>query len=383
MKSQLSSDSSFQLVFQPRMLASAATKTVYYLNRHHCRQRFGAQHGFTLVELLVVIAIIGVLISLLLPAVQAARASARRLQCQNNVKQIALAVLNHESATGKLPAAGIYAPPEEAVTFNHSDWRVDLRSGPNYSWLVTLLPILDEQPLYDQLDLKAHITTSPAGILNQRPSTLLCPSDGSVTHTFKAGRRFGPNSATATFAKGNYAAYANPFHTDSFYNAGPISHYGMKLSKITDGTSSTLMVSEVRTREEPSDQRGVWMLPWSGASLLAMDLHRGYYGKVGANDPPRGYNYDPNLISLGLTQTPNGPQADVLYECNDIANAQLERMPCLTSAGYISAAPRSQHPGGVNAAFVDGHVEFLPDDIDELAMNFMISFADGEVIDRD
>lgn len=339
--------------------------------------------GFSLVELLVVIAIIGVLISLLLPAVQAARASARRLQCQNNVKQIALAIHNHESATGKLPAAGTYAPPEEAVSFNFSDWRVDLQSGPNYSWLVMMLPHLGEQALFDNLNLAQHITSSPAGTLDQRPPTLLCPSELSDTHFFTSRRGFGPNPTGSTFGKGNYAAYSNPFHTDSFYNSGPIALYGIKLNKITDGTSTTVMVSEVRTREEPTDQRGAWMLPWSGASLLAMDLHRGYYGNVGEDDPPKSFDYDPNLISLGLTQTPNGPQADVLYECENVANAQLERMPCLTSAGYISAAPRSRHPGGVNAAFVDGHVEFLPDDIDELAMNYMISFQDGEVFDRD
>jgi prepilin-type processing-associated H-X9-DG protein len=70
-----------------------------------------------------------------------------------------------------------------------------------------------------------------------------------------------------------------------------------------------------------------------------------------------------------------------LYECPEPAAAQFERVPCNTEfGGYISAAPRSQHPGGANAAFLDGHVAFLPDEIDEYAMLYMVNTADGEVV---
>jgi prepilin-type processing-associated H-X9-DG protein len=78
----------------------------------------------------------------------------------------------------------------------------------------------------------------------------------------------------------------------------------------------------------------------------------------------------------------------MIYKCEDQAGAQLDRMPCATWAlgypyGFLSAAPRSAHPGGVNVVFVDGHVGFLPDDVDEIAMAYLVSANDTHVIDRD
>ncbi|TWT74486.1 hypothetical protein Pla123a_33090 [Posidoniimonas polymericola] len=338
--------------------------------------------AFTLVELLVVIAIIGVLISLLLPAVQSARESARRLQCANNLKQLGLATLNYEDSRRKLPAAGHYAPPETAVYFSYSDWRVDLKSGPNHSWLCDLLPYIEESGLHDQLDFSQHVSRSDAAVLAAQPQTLLCPSDAAVGRTFEyviPGRR---SDQTVLFGKSNYAAYSNPFHADSYFRSGPIALYGMSLRKVLDGASQTLMLAEIRTRDNQLDQRGAWMLGWAGASLLAMDLHPLYYGDSGTKEStPLSVDYTPNPNSLGLTQSPNGAQPDVLYECPNMAAAQLEGMPCNTAYhGYISAAPRSMHPGGVNGAFLDGRVEFLANNINELAMHYMISVADGEVI---
>jgi prepilin-type N-terminal cleavage/methylation domain-containing protein/prepilin-type processing-associated H-X9-DG protein len=335
--------------------------------------------GFTLVELLVVIAVIGVLVSLLLPAVQGARESARRIQCQNQVKQIALAIHGYESHAKKLPAAGSFAPPAEAVKFSYQDWRVDLRSGTNYSWLVEILPQLEETALCDSLDRKQHITASPAVSLAAQPAVLLCPSDESRGRMFQSADTFGVGPAR--FGKANYAAYTNPFHVDSFYRSGPIAMYGMKMGKATDGTAKTLLVSEVRTRDNERDQRGAWMLPWAASSLLAMDLHPAYYGKA-TEEEANALTFGPDTRSLGFTQTPNSAMADVLYECPDLADAQFEALPCNDAFyGYISAAPRSLHVGGVNVAFLDGHVTFLPNEIDELTMHYLISVADGEVIE--
>ena len=335
--------------------------------------------AFSLVELLVAIAVIAALISLLLPAVQSAREAARRIECQNKLKQISLATLNYEQTQTRLPSAGSYAAPEKAVYYSYSDWRVNLRSGTNYSWLCDLLPYLEEHALSDRLDRTAHVTSNPSDVLAAQPPSLLCPSDDSSGRFFISPANFGEGSRR--FGKANYAAYSNPFHTDSFYRSGPIAMYGLPMRKILDGASKTLMQAEIRARDHVEDHRGAWMLPWSGASLLAMDMHPVYYGVADQDAAPRDYQYDPDTRSLGLTQIPNGPQPDVLYNCVDAAEAQVDRMPCNQQFwGYISAAPRSQHPDGVNAAFADGHVSFLENQIDELQMHYMISVADGEVV---
>ena len=151
----------------------------------------------------------------------------------------------------------------------------------------------------------------------------------------------------------------------------------------TDGTSSTLLISEVLTRAHTQDQRGVWALPWTGSSQLAFDMH----DEVDpVNFSSGGYSPDPR--SLGLTQPPNnrGPNTDMLYACPDPVGAQLERMPCNvyergTPRDYLSAAPRSQHPGGVNVVYADGHVAFLNDGVDQLTMAYLIHISDGMALD--
>ena len=336
------------------------------------------RRGFTLVELLVVIAIIGVLVSLLLPAVQAAREAARRISCTNNLKQLALAAHDYNQAHKRLPAAGRFLPPSQAVYWSYSDWRVDLRSGQNFNWIVDLLPHLEQSALYDQLTAAPHVSQAPESALMSPPEFLLCPSEGARGRLFD----FKPTGGgpTVRIAKGNYAAYTNSFHVDSYFRSGPIALYGLALRKVTDGTSKTLMMSEVRSRDHADDQRGAWVLPWGASTLLSMDFHPRYYGRAGEADD-KGLDFEPNDLSLGLTQVPNGPFADVLYHCPDLAQAQLEGMPCNASFfGYISAAPRSLHPGGVYGAFVDGHVEFVSEDVDEFALLYMIGYADGGII---
>jgi prepilin-type N-terminal cleavage/methylation domain-containing protein/prepilin-type processing-associated H-X9-DG protein len=350
-----------------------------------CRRSRGlSHHGFTLVELLVVIAIIGILIALLLPAVQQAREAARRIQCVSNIKQVALAVQNYEASNKKLPAAGTYADPLSAMYFDVY-LRIDLKSGTNYSWLVEILPHLEEQALYDQFDFKRKVTQNPSHPQAAQPAMLLCASDDSRGRFFETVESEKTPGQSIRFGKTNYAAYSNPFHVDSFFYSGAIWLYGRKLDQVIDGTSSTLAFSEIRTRDHVADQRGAWALPWCGSTLLSFDFHPEAYGMKDElrkeEDPPQGYK--PYKLSLGLTQYPNGPNPDVLYECPDPASAQFDRMPCNTEwtvPGYMSAAPRSQHPGGVNGAFLDGHVGFIPNDIDEYVMLWMTSANDGEIV---
>jgi prepilin-type processing-associated H-X9-DG protein len=333
---------------------------------------------------LVVIAIIGILISLLLPAVQQAREAARRTQCSSNLKQLATALQNYETSTKKLPAAGTYASPMEAHYFD-SYVRIDLKSGTNYSWVVSLLPYIEEQALHDQFNLKQKVTQNPAHPQAAQPGILLCASDGARGRLFEYAETEKTGGELVRFGKANYAAYSNPFHIDSWFFSGAIWLYGRRLDQVVDGTASTLTFAEVRTRDDPADQRGAWALPWSGATLLSFDFHPEIYGKGMRDMDEPATVYEPNKLSLGLTQYPNSINPDVLYECPDPAAAQFDGMPCNTAwgiPGYISAAPRSQHVGGVNAAFLDGHVGFLPNDIDEYVMLWMTSTNDGEIISQ-
>jgi prepilin-type processing-associated H-X9-DG protein/prepilin-type N-terminal cleavage/methylation domain-containing protein len=341
------------------------------------RRRAGA---FTLVELLVVIAIVGILIALLLPAVQQAREAARRLHCTSNLKQLALATLGYAETHGILPPSGLVE--SKTLPYLQQEYPVfDQRSGKMFSWAVLLLPYLEESSLYSQFDLTKNILEQTSNPQEQQVPVYLCPSDGSSGRLY-----FDPEfTGDKRFAKGNYAAYVSPFHTDlQLLYPGALISTGQKLSKIIDGTSKTVVFSEVRTLDHPQDERGAWALPWNAASLLALDMHHdaanaaGYFG-----------NFLVQLQLMYQAQMPNtiGPNADVLVRCPDdaLAQAQMERMPCIKWEwslglwGYISAAPRSMHIGGVNMAFLDGHVEFISDDVNPFAMAYMVDIRDEKV----
>jgi len=329
-----------------------------------------------LVELLVSIAIIGVLVALLLPAIQQAREAARRTQCVNHIKQLSIALQSYQTARKKLPAAGTYAPPEQSLYYSASYWRVDLKSGTNHSWVSALLPYAEEQSLHDQIDFKRRVTDQPGNPQIQVPASLLCPSDSARGRLFE--HRDPETGKTVRFAKANYATFSNPFHIDSWFFSGAIWLYERRPERIVDGTSQTLVFAEIRTRDNHADQRGAWALPWSGSTLLSFDFHPELNDLFKNKDTTP--NYKPWPASLGQTQYPNSINGDVLYDCPEPEVAQFEQIPCNAQYwGYISAAPRSFHPGGVNAAFLDGHVTFLPNNVDEYAMLYMVNTNDGEL----
>lgn len=345
---------------------------------------FPGRAGFTLVELLVVIAIIAILVSLLLPAVNAAREAARRMQCSNNIRQIALATIAYEAARRRLPPSGLVGEnPEADITAG----RFDPRSGQMLSWAVLILPQLEEETLFARFDLTRSALEQPRNPQAQHVSTYHCPSDSAQTRYFEHPEL----TKSVRFAKGNYAAFVSPFHTDlqmvwpgalggGTWSEDGLRREGQALTKVTDGLSKTLMFSEVRTRPDPRDQRGAWALPWTGASLLALDVH---------HFPPSKLRYEAWKLTLESAQVPNnirGYNMDVLYDCVDEQAAQLDNMPCLTyevgtANQYLSAAPRSRHVGGVMAAAMDGHVRFLVDEIDPELLAYMISINDAHPVD--
>ena len=327
--------------------------------------------GFTLVELLVVIAIIAMLVSLLLPAVQSAREAARRMTCSSNAKQLALAVLNYESTNNQFPPPG-YAGRNPKPTYQFGSFVPNF--GKQFGWIVLTLPFMEEQVLFDQFDLDAtvfdHNGTNPTAA---QPAALLCPSDN------PAGRFLRSRvTENVTFGKANYAAWASPYHLDlQEHFPGAMGKWGIEIKHVEDGLSKTFMLSEVRTRTEISDQRGAWALPWNGASLLAFDAHH--------NPELGGLRFTNDGLVQEFMQTPNHRSAnlDTLYDCTNPDGAQLEGMPCGKwelggTLSYLSSAPRSHHPGGVNVAKMDGSVSFITDDISPLSMAYQISVDDGQ-----
>ena len=168
----------------------------------------GESHGaptrtaFTLVELLVVIAIIGSLIAVLLPAVQAAREAGRRIQCANNIRQLALATLGYESANRTLPPSGLMKVSSKGV--------VDPRSGKMFSWIVFILPYIEETAIFNRFDFSKSVFDQSDDLLSTPLMPLLCPSDSA------SGRTFTDSQLTKGkhLAKGNYAAFVSPYHTE-------------------------------------------------------------------------------------------------------------------------------------------------------------------------
>ncbi len=337
------------------------------------------------------IAIIAILISLLMPAIQAAREAARRAQCVNNQRQVALAILAYESNKGRLPPSGIVAQNSDP---NLAFGTFDPKSGKMISWAVLILPQLEEQNLYDRFDLSRSILEQPNLPQATHVATYHCPSDAAEDRYFEHPQLTGG----VRFAKGNYAAYVSPFHVDEqIWYPGALGGgrwtddgknvLGQKLARVKDGLSKTIMISEVRTSQNPLDQRGAWALPWSGSSLLALDVHPipVVFGRSQIRSE-RLLPYDPWLRTIEGVQRPNnrGFNVDMLYDCQEPDKAQLDGLPCATWTAnqdefhYLSAAPRSRHLGGVVAAGMDGHVRFLVDEIDPLVMAFMVSINDGK-----
>jgi prepilin-type N-terminal cleavage/methylation domain-containing protein len=371
--------------------------------RHSTRLRSGAPrrplHGFTLVELLVVIAIIGVLIALLLPAIQAAREAARRAQCQANLHNLGLAVLNYESSKKKLPPASdawgsntSAASAEASITV-----LITPNTGTRLSWIVHILPYLEQQPMFQQfqpyLKDKTRLAfntyrNAPAGAArpeSEQPPVLLCTSDSPQGRQFK---RNAFSTGNRSFGKGNYAAYVGPEHLTCTTFRGAIAHHGQEMRRIEDGNSNTLMLAEVRTRDVESDQRGAWALTSIGASLLALDLHSQNLGiNVSCSDTNAvGITYIPDPTNAEeRANVPNYRGAfnfDFMEQCDDPADAELLGMKCQTegSTNYHSAAARSSHPGGVFGAKADGSTMWINDDVGAVVLASMICINDGNVV---
>jgi prepilin-type N-terminal cleavage/methylation domain-containing protein/prepilin-type processing-associated H-X9-DG protein len=351
------------------------------------REKRRQRAGFTLVELLVVVGIVGLLIALLLPAVQQAREAGRRTTCKNNIRQLSLAIQLYEGGHRHLPLSGIVQYPGYRsgmpfnLQYNSKPYQFVPNSGKMFSWIVQVLPFMEEKALHESIDMQVSILEQPQEPGSRLIASLLCPSDVNSATLFQHPT----HTKGKKFAKGNYAAYVSPMHVEfQAVLPGALTSYpSHKSVRITDGMTKTLQLAEVRTRDNALDQRGAWALPWSGASLLALDVHDSDIDNFGRADPlPIGKTFSVSKTYLGQSQTPNnqGPLYDILFDCPDAAGAQLDGMPCGTYAAnnYHSAAARSRHTGGVMVAFADTSVRFLVDEVSDELMAYLVSINDGK-----
>ncbi|MEQ1829678.1 MAG: DUF1559 domain-containing protein [Pirellula sp.] len=319
--------------------------------------------GFTLVELLVVIAIIGILVGLLLPAVQAAREAARRMQCSNNIKQLGLALLNYESAYKVFPPGGFHNRDGYGAASNSTSW------GP--SWQVVVLPFFEQTALHARYNFTSLFARENPTVVGVKIPSLICPTDTADINFDGAGTFAG---VATQFARGNYAGNAgrgNAFSTGDYAKSiarGPFSlgGPGTKIGGLADGTSNVLFVSEIIIANRNTDVRGAWAYP-VGAYFC---------GGSRFDNPPTPQEFlRPNGNAL------DDSMRDRSSFCSSVF-ATDRNLRCLapvaTNRAYQTA--RSRHTGGINASRGDGSVTFISSAIDLPIWLRLLSQSDGEVL---
>ncbi|MBI1249829.1 DUF1559 domain-containing protein [bacterium] len=293
--------------------------------------------GFTLVELLVVIAIIGALVGLLLPAVQRARESARRMECQNHLKQIGLALHNYHDIHRRLPPGYL-----SQVDSGGNDL------GPGWGWGSLILPQLEQSALSHRINYSRGIQKSAnVSVRIQSVSSFLCPSDTAPPQWMAVSRDLATGTILGNICETASANYVGVFGTFEpgvggdgiFFRSSAIG-----LRDVVDGTSSTLMVGERGSR--------LGQATWTGAVTGASILADGSDG-VGTGPPESAAS-----LILGHTGDGYGP-GDRHSHVNQFY---------------------SEHASGVNFLFADAHVEFLSSTIDYATYQALTTRAGGETV---
>ncbi len=330
--------------------------------------------GFTLVELLVVIAIISILIALLLPAVQAAREAARRAKCQNNLKQVALGLLEYEESRGIFPPGSVWDTTVASVDTRDESKLLE-------SWVILILPFIEQQGLADAFVPDTYISDE----VNRQPRGaeipyMLCPSDA-YNRVKMNGTSAGSGSDTYDlgdgWARGNYAASAGLFtmsgdiadkHSTTWFNNPTkrgvmAANHSLCMAEIRDGATNTILAAEIRAGLTEYDTRGTWAMAGACASTL-------YACGDGTDDS------GPNAATGNPDDMRN---CDKLLAVYDIDTLNYQRMGCYHSANKQQTA-RSMHEGGVHVALADGTVQWISDFIDLYVWDYLICSADYELV---
>jgi prepilin-type N-terminal cleavage/methylation domain-containing protein/prepilin-type processing-associated H-X9-DG protein len=329
--------------------------------------------GFTLIELLVVIAIIAVLIALLLPAVQAAREAARRMQCTNNLKQLGLAMHNYNNTIGTFPIGlmGFRSPAYGTAANGGGNGTGFYPSGTSVNnarrtWAWLILPYLEQTTLANainySLEFNNHVHDTAVRII---PGTLLCPSDpnmGFVDVGSYPVRKvnYMANWGNTQYYQGNSgdpmslgAAAFIPNESVQFLGAPFAADKSFGLQTITDGTSNTLLMGEVKVglpNGNSQDHRGdVFNDDFNGC------MFNGYA-------PPN-------------SRFPDNANGGCQYPWQT-------NPPCTNNKPTFNLA-RSYHPGGVNAALCDGSVKFFKDSTNVNTWRGLSTTQGGEVLSAD
>jgi prepilin-type processing-associated H-X9-DG protein/prepilin-type N-terminal cleavage/methylation domain-containing protein len=312
--------------------------------------------AFALIELLVVIAIIGILIGILVPAAQKVRESASRMKCQNNLRQLGIALHHYELNNGRLPPLYPGTAPKSTVFDYKYTWSVLAQLNP-YLQQTNIYKTMDlTQPMYDATN---QITTKNQFAVVQKVPLFLCPSDRGVSVSSAYGvRDMGPTNYVANHGTGlSGGGYGSPIGGDGVFPAVT----GVTMLDITDGTSNTVAMSESILGD------GAEISPTQPGDQTVAYKYLGFTGTLPsdtncAGPPPlwNGYNRrgfmwasgEARCVSYNHYYTPNSKNFDCI--ANDPSMTYI-------SVGYRAA--RSKHPGGVNALLADGHVRFVQDAI--------------------